>query len=127
MKDKLSSFDKIIKIFELDSKYEADRKRIQEKIKKEEEVWREEFVHGSLRHKYITRHFKSVYLNISWDKKELTLNRNKYKTTEWKAFFTLDELMELESKHKISNDFILEPCVVWNRLKENGEVIDIRF
>lgn len=129
MKDKLTSFGRIVRIFEVDSEYEKNRMKIVEKIKelKEEEFWFEECVSCTLRHKYLTKNLRKQHLNMSWDKKELTLNFNHYKTKEWKAFFTLDEIMELENKHKISNEFILEPHTVWNRFNENGEIIDFRF
>lgn len=129
MKDKLTSFDRIIMIFELDSEYKENRKKIVEKIKeeKEEEFWFEECVYCTLRHKYLTKNLRKIYLNMSWNKKELTLNFNDYKTKEWKAIFTIEEILELENKYKISNEFILKPCTIWNRFDENGEIIDVRF
>ena len=47
MKDKLTSFGRIIRIFEVDSEYEENRMKIVEKIKevKEEEFWFEECVY----------------------------------------------------------------------------------
>lgn len=129
MKDKLTRFNRIIMIFELDSEYEENRMKIVEKIKeeKEEEFWFEECVYCTLRHKYLTKNLRKQYLNMSWDKKELTLNFNKYKTKEWKAIFTIEEILELENKYRISKGFILEPHTVWNRFNENREIINYRF
>lgn len=129
MKDKFTSFDRIIMIFELDSEYKENRMKIVEKLKeiKEEEFWFEEFVYCTLRHKYLTKNLRKQYLNMSWDKKELTLNFNRYKTKEWKAIFTIEEILELENKYRISKEFIVEPYTVWNRFNENREIIDFRF
>lgn len=129
MKDKLTSFGRIIRIFEVDSEYEENRMKIVEKIKevKEEEFWFEECVYCTLRHKYLTKNLRNQYLNMSWDKKELTLNFNRYKTKEWKAIFTIEEILELENKYRISKEFIVEPHTVWNRFNENREIINFRF
>ena len=129
MKYKLTRFDRIIMIFEIDREYEENRMKIVEKIKevKEEEFWFEECVYCTLRHKYLTKNLRKQYLNMSWDKKELTLNFNKYKTKEWKAIFTIEEILELENKYRISKEFIVEPHTVWNRFNENREIINFRF
>ena len=129
MKDKLTSFGRTIRIFELDREYEENRMKIVEKLKeiKEEEFWFEECLYCTLRHKYLTKNLRKQYLNMSWDKKELTLNFNRYKTKEWKAFFTIEEMLELENKYRISKEFIVEPHTVWNRFNENGEIINFRF
>lgn len=129
MKDKLTSFGRIIRIFKVDSEYEENRMKIVEKIKevKEEEFWFEECVYCTLRHKYLTKNLRKQYLNMSWDKKELTLNFNNYKTKEWKAIFTIEEILELENKYRISKEFIVEPHTVWNRFNENKEIINYRF
>lgn len=104
---------KVLKKFVLDEKFvnEINNKNINDS-------WYKWFVRASLRHRYLTRNLKSLYLNMSWDGKELTLNRNNYTTIEWKGVFTIDELMILEEKFHISNDFILEPLIMWDDLKK---------
>lgn len=104
---------KVLKKFALDKKFvnEINNKNIND-------TWYKWFVHASLRHRYLTRNFKSLYLNMSWEGKELTLNRNNYITSEWKGVFTIDELMIFEEKFHISNDFILEPLIIRHDVKK---------
>lgn len=64
-----------------------DDEQIKETEKESE--WVEEIISVSLKHKYLTKNGKKLYLNISWDNKELTVNFNNYTTREWKAFFLL--------------------------------------
>lgn len=100
-----------------------DDEQIKETEKESE--WVEEIISMSLKHKYLTKNGKKLYLNISWDNKELTVNFNNYTTREWKAFFSIDEIKELNVKYEILHDFELEAHTIWKKYKY-GKMVDIR-
>lgn len=122
-------FDEFLNRFTIDPKFVENKEKIISMIEEKyyEFHWVENFICGTLKHKYLSRNFKKLYLNMSWDERELTLNFNDYKTREWKAFFTIDELKKLESKYKISNDFILKPDTVWDCYDKDGNFMFSRY
>ena len=62
---------------------------------------------GHLKHKYLKNKGRDQYLNVRVSNGEVSLNGNYQIQGKWKAYFTFEEIIELEEKHGVLNEFEL--------------------
>ena len=62
---------------------------------------------GHLKHKYLKNKGRDQYLNVRISNGEVSLNGNYQIQGKWKAYFTFGEIIELEEKYGVLNEFEL--------------------
>lgn len=60
---------------------------------------------GVLRHKYLKRKGYPQYLNVSMKNGELSVNGNRGNTRRWEAYFSVEEVLELDEKYGVLDEF----------------------